>query len=75
MAGNAVVLKPTPEAPLTAYKFVKLFVESPFAIKDAISLVYGDVEVGSTLVASDIPRVLSFTGSVPVGNIITKMQG
>ncbi|MDD2697436.1 MAG: aldehyde dehydrogenase family protein [Arcobacteraceae bacterium] len=75
VAGNAVVLKPTPEAPLTAYKFVKLFVESPFAIKDAISLVYGDVEVGSTLVSSDIPRVLSFTGSVPVGNIITKTAG
>jgi len=75
VSGNAVVLKPTPEAPLTAYKFVKLFVNSPYAIKDAISLVYGDVEVGSTLVSSDIPRVLSFTGSVPVGNIITKNAG
>ncbi len=75
VSGNAVVLKPTPEAPLTAYKFVKLFVESKFAIKDAISIVYGDVEVGSTLVESDIPRVLSFTGSVPVGNIITKTAG
>ena len=75
VSGNAVVLKPTPEAPRTAYKFVKLFVESEFAIKDAISLVYGDVEVGSTLVESDIPRVLSFTGSVPVGNIITKTAG
>lgn len=75
VAGNAVVLKPTPEAPLTAYKFAKLFIESEFAIKDALSLVYGDVEVGSTLVESMIPRVLSFTGSVPVGNIITKSAG
>jgi acyl-CoA reductase-like NAD-dependent aldehyde dehydrogenase len=75
VSGNAVVLKPTREAPRTAYKFVKLFVESEYAIKDAISLVYGDVEVGSTLVESDIPRVLSFTGSVPVGNIITKSAG
>ena len=75
VSGNAVVLKPTPEAPLTAYKFVKFFVESPYAIKDAISLIYGDVEVGSTLVKSDIPRVLSFTGSVPVGNIITQTAG
>ena len=75
VSGNAVVLKPTPEAPLTAFKFVKLFVESEFAIKDAISIIYGDVEVGSTLVESDIPRVLSFTGSVPVGNIITKTAG
>jgi len=75
VSGNAVVLKPTPEAPLTAYKFVKLFIQSKYAIKDAISLVYGDVEVGSTLVSSNIPRVLSFTGSVPVGNIITKTAG
>ncbi|MEA2050118.1 MAG: aldehyde dehydrogenase family protein [Campylobacterota bacterium] len=75
VSGNAVVLKPTPEAPLTAFKLVKCFVESKYAIKDAISIIYGDVEVGSTLVSSDIPRVLSFTGSVPVGNIITKTAG
>jgi len=74
-AGNAVVLKPTPEAPLTAYKLAKLFNNSKYAIKDALSVVYGDVEVGSTLVKSRIPRVLSFTGSVPVGNIITQQAG
>ena len=74
-AGNAVVLKPTPEAPLTAYKLAKLFNASEFAIKDALSVVYGDVEVGSTLVKSNIPRVLSFTGSVPVGNIIIQQAG
>ncbi len=75
VAGNAVVLKPTPEAPLTAYKFAKLFIESAYAIPDALSLVYGDAEVGSALITSDIPRVISFTGSVPVGNIITKNAG
>ena len=75
VAGNAVVLKPTPEAPLTAYKFAKLFIESEYAIKDALSVVYGDAEVGTALIKSDIPRVISFTGSVPVGNIITKSAG
>jgi acyl-CoA reductase-like NAD-dependent aldehyde dehydrogenase len=75
VAGNAVVLKPTPEAPLTAYKFAKLFIESDYAVKDALSVVYGDAEVGGTMVSSDIPRVISFTGSVPVGNIITKSAG
>jgi acyl-CoA reductase-like NAD-dependent aldehyde dehydrogenase len=74
-AGNAVVLKPTPEAPMTAYMFAKLFIDSEYAVKDALSVVYGDVEVGSTLVKSDIPRVLSFTGSVPVGKIITQQAG
>ncbi|CAA6818558.1 MAG: aldehyde dehydrogenase [uncultured Sulfurovum sp.] len=74
-AGNTVVLKPTPEAPMTAYMFAKLFVDSEYATKDALSVVYGDAEVGAALVQSDIPRVISFTGSVPVGNIITKQAG
>ena len=69
------MLKPTPEAPLTAYKFAKLFIQSKYAIKDALSVVYGDAEVGNALVRSEIPRVISFTGSVIVGNIITKNAG
>ncbi len=75
VAGNAVVLKPTPEAPLCAYKLAQLFIESSYATPDALSVVYGDAEVGSALVGSDIPRVISFTGSVGVGNIITKSAG
>lgn len=75
VSGNAVVLKPTPEAPLCAYKLAKLFIESLYATPDALSLVYGDAEVGSALVSSDIPRVISFTGSVGVGNIITRSAG
>ena len=74
-AGNAVVLKPTPEAPLCAYKFAKLFIDSQYAIKDALSVVYGDAEVGGALVSSPIARVISFTGSVPVGKIIAANAG
>jgi len=37
--------------------------------------VYGDAEVGSTLVSSPIPRIISFTGSVQVGKIITQNAG
>ncbi len=74
-AGNAVVLKPTPEAPLTAYRLAKLFIESEYAVPDALSVVYGDADVGSALVKSPIPRIISFTGSVGVGKIITKEAG
>jgi len=74
-AGNSVVLKPTPEAPLTAYRLAKLFVDSEFAVQDALSVVYGDAEVGSTLVKSPIPRAVSFTGSVAVGKVITQQAG
>ncbi len=75
IAGNSVILKPTPEAPYTAYAFAKLFIESKYAIKDALSVVYGDAEVGSALVTSPIPRKISFTGSVPVGKTILKNAG
>jgi len=75
ISGNSVVLKPTPEAPYTAYAFAKLFIESKYAVPDALSVVYGDADVGSTLVKSPIPRVISFTGSVPVGKIITQNAG
>ena len=75
ISGNSVVLKPTPEAPYTAYAFAKLFIESEYAIPDMLSVVYGDADVGSTLVKSSIPRIISFTGSVPVGKIITQNAG
>ncbi len=75
VAGNAVVYKPTPEAPLTGYKLAKLFIESEYAVPDMLSVVYGDAEVGGALVESDIPRKISFTGSVPVGKIIMKNAG
>jgi len=74
-AGNCVVLKPTPEAPRTAYMFAKAFIDSEYASKDALSVIYGDAEVGSALVQSPIPRVISFTGSVPVGKIIASQAG
>ncbi|HHD72425.1 MAG TPA: aldehyde dehydrogenase family protein, partial [Epsilonproteobacteria bacterium] len=54
-AGNCVVLKPTPEAPRTAYMFAKAFIDSEYASKDALSVIYGDADVGSALVQSSIP--------------------
>ncbi len=74
-AGNAVVLKPTPEAPLTAYALAKLFIDSEYAVPDTLSVVYGDAEVGSELVSNQIPRVVSFTGSAQVGKIIMANAG
>jgi len=75
VAGNSVILKPTSSAPLTAFKFAKLFIDSEFAIKDALSVVYSGSGVNDALVKSPIPRVISFTGSVPVGREITSKAG
>ncbi len=75
VAGNSVVLKPTGAAPLTAFKFAKMFIDSEFATVDALSVVYSGEGVNVALVQSDIPRVISFTGSVPVGRDITRHAG
>jgi acyl-CoA reductase-like NAD-dependent aldehyde dehydrogenase len=75
VAGNAVILKPTSQAPRIAYEFAKLFIESPFAIPDALSLIYSGKGVNETLVKSEIPRVISFTGSVGVGKSILSQAG
>jgi len=75
LMGNSVVLKPTPEAPRIAYEFVKLFNTSSKRSPNALSLVYGDADVGNELVSNPIPRAVSFTGSVPVGKIILKNAG
>ena len=75
VAGNAVILKPTSQAPLSAFKFVKIFIESPYATPDALSLIYSGEGVNNTLVTSEIPRVISFTGSLAVGREITQKAG
>jgi acyl-CoA reductase-like NAD-dependent aldehyde dehydrogenase len=75
VAGNVVVLKPTPKAPLTAFKLAKLFIESEFASIDALSIVYDGEGVNDALVKSETPRVISFTGSVQVGKIIMGNAG
>jgi len=75
VAGNAVILKPTSQAPLSAFKLVKLFLESPYATHDALSLIFSGEGVNDALVTSDIPRVISFTGSVGVGREITQKAG
>jgi acyl-CoA reductase-like NAD-dependent aldehyde dehydrogenase len=75
VAGNAVILKPTSQAPLSAFKLVKLFIESPYASIDALSLIFSGDGVNDALVSSDIPRVISFTGSVGVGREITQKAG
>lgn len=75
VAGNVVILKPTSQAPRTAYELVKLFIESPYASRDALSLIYSGKGVNETLISSEIPRVISFTGSVGVGREIMQKAG
>jgi acyl-CoA reductase-like NAD-dependent aldehyde dehydrogenase len=66
-AGCPVVLKPAPQAPLSALALVELLVEAGMP-PDWISVVTDTgKEAGGPLVEHPVPRMVTFTGSAPVG--------
>jgi 1-pyrroline-5-carboxylate dehydrogenase len=67
VAGNTVVMKPSPRAPVVATQFFKVLQESGMPPGVANFLVGRDEEIGDVLV--DDPRVhfVSFTGSKEIG--------
>ncbi|MGH8869499.1 MAG: aldehyde dehydrogenase family protein [Actinomycetes bacterium] len=69
-AGCPVVLKPAEDTPLSAIRLVDLLVEAGLPA-DWISVVTGTgPDVGQPLVQHHVPRLVSFTGSLPVGRAI-----
>jgi acyl-CoA reductase-like NAD-dependent aldehyde dehydrogenase len=74
-AGNAVVLKPAEETPLTARAMADCFREAGLP-EGVLELVYGDgPTTGEALVTHPGPAKVSFTGSPPVGARILKQAG
>jgi 1-pyrroline-5-carboxylate dehydrogenase len=66
VSGNTVVLKPSPDAPTIAARFLALMEE--VGLPDGvINLVQGGPEVGRTLVEHPQVRFIAFTGSKKVG--------
>jgi 1-pyrroline-5-carboxylate dehydrogenase len=67
VAGNTVVLKPSSDAPLIAYRFFELLEESgmPPGVVNFVS--GGGEDVGETLVTHPKTRFIAFTGSKKVG--------
>jgi acyl-CoA reductase-like NAD-dependent aldehyde dehydrogenase len=72
-AGNSVVLKPSPKAPLCVHKLVEAIVEAGFP-DGAVNTVYGDA-IASQLVTDPRVDFVSFTGSIRVGKIIRNSVG
>jgi betaine-aldehyde dehydrogenase len=64
-AGNTVVLKPSDTTPVTAVALAELAAE--FLPAGVFNVVCGDRDTGRALVAHDIPRLVSVTGSVRAG--------
>lgn len=72
-AGNAIVLKPPPQCPLTVHKLVKLFADAGVPA-GALGAVYGNT-VGPLLVRDDRVDFVTFTGSTRVGAEIKAATG
>ncbi|WP_292320790.1 aldehyde dehydrogenase family protein [Caldisphaera sp.] len=66
MAGNSVIVKPSPYTPLTALELGKILYESglPF---ESLSVLPGDVDVGDELVTNKKVSGITFTGSTNTG--------
>jgi acyl-CoA reductase-like NAD-dependent aldehyde dehydrogenase len=74
-AGNSVVLKPATKTPLTALKLGELLLEAGLPPK-ALGIVVGSGDtVGKALVRDSRVRMITFTGSPPVGEAIKRDSG
>jgi aldehyde dehydrogenase (NAD+) len=72
VAGNTVIWKPSPETPAISAAFVKVFEEAGLPLGVFNLLLAPGVDVGKALVEHPQVRILSFTGSTPVGRSIAE---
>ncbi len=72
--GNAVILKPSERTPLTPIMLAEVLLEAGVPPK-ALSVLPGYGEVGKAMTTHPAVRVVSFTGSKKVGEIITRQAG
>ncbi len=73
-AGNAVIVKPSERTPLSVAMLAEILYEAGIP-KKALSVVYGFAEVGKAMTTDERVRVVSFTGSRKVGEIISRQVG
>lgn len=73
--GNAVIIKPASDTPLSALKLTKILIEAGLP-ESAIACITGPGgELGRAICEDDRIRKISFTGSYEVGDAICKMAG
>ncbi len=74
--GNAVVLKPAEDTPVTGGLLLAKIFEEAGLPGGVLNVVIGaGSEIGDAMVEHEIPRVISFTGSTRVGMGITRKAG
>lgn len=73
-AGNSFVLKPAEQTPLTALKLARIMLAAGVP-PAAVNVVTGDGVTGALLVRDERLKMISFTGSPPVGREIRANAG
>ena len=74
-AGNAVILKPANQTPLSALKLTKLLLEAGLPENGIQCITGSGSKIGPALCADRRVRKISFTGSTEVGEQITRVAG
>jgi aldehyde dehydrogenase (NAD+) len=74
--GNAVVLKPSENTPVTGGLLLAKILEEAGLPAGVLNVVIGDArDIGDVLVAHPVPRIVSFTGSTATGIGISRKTG
>jgi acyl-CoA reductase-like NAD-dependent aldehyde dehydrogenase len=73
-AGCPLLLKPNPQTPLTALRLCDLLVEAGLP-DGALSLLIGGADVGRWMTTDPRVSMITFTGSVPVAQAISRTVG
>jgi betaine-aldehyde dehydrogenase len=68
-AGNSIVIKPSPKAPLSTIRLFEIFEEVGLP-KGCVNLVQGDAEAGNEMSQNKDVDMVTFTGSTKVGQSI-----
>lgn len=71
-AGNAIVIKPAPNTPVTTIELAKIAIESGFP-PGLINVVTGGAEVGEAICTHPDIRMVSFTGSTRTGKRVAEL--
>jgi len=74
-AGNAVIVKPASDTPLSALKLVEILLEAGLPPQGIACLTGSGGELGNALCRDERVRKISFTGSVEVGKKICEVAG
>lgn len=74
-AGNAVIIKPASDTPLSALKLVEILLEAGLPPQAVACVVGSGSDLGRAICTDPRVRKISFTGSFEVGETIAKMAG